>query len=140
MSARPEPPAKAPLLSAGQLRQIIDGATDTAIISTDRTGLVTSWSLGAQLIFDWSAEEMPGQKLDRLFTEEDRKLGQLAREMNDALTHGRGGGEEGWRIRKDGSRMWAAREMSPVHSEAGSVIGFTKVAIAPRSRAIPCSN
>jgi PAS domain S-box-containing protein len=127
MSGRPGPTAEAFLLSAAQLRQIINGATDTAIISTDKTGLVTSWSFGAQQIFGWSEEEMLGQKLDRLFTEEDHKLGQLAREMNDALVHGRGGGEEGWRIRKDGSRMWAAGEMSPVRSEAGAVVGFTKV-------------
>jgi PAS domain S-box-containing protein len=127
MSGRSGPAAEASPLSAAQLRQIINGATDTAIISTDKTGFVTSWSLGAQRIFGWSEEEMLGQKLDRLFTEEDRLLGQLAREMNDALAHGRGGGEEGWRIRKDGSRMWATGEMSPVRSEVGAVIGFTKV-------------
>jgi PAS domain S-box-containing protein len=117
MSGRPGPVAESSLLSAAQLRQIINGATDTAIISTDKTGLVTSWSLGAQRIFGWSEEEMLGQKLDRLFTEEDQKRGQLAREMNDALAHGRGGGEEGWRIRKDGFRMRAAGEMSPVRGE-----------------------
>src|ERR1700759_3973738 len=127
MSGRPGPAAEASLLSAAQLRQIIDGATDTAIISIDRAGFVTSWSLGAQRLLGWTEQEMLGQKLDRLFTEEDRKLGQLAREMTDALAHGRGGGEEGWRIRKDGSRMWAAGEMSPVRSEAGAVVGFTKV-------------
>jgi PAS domain S-box-containing protein len=119
--------AEASPLSAAQLRQIIDGATDTAIISTDRAGFVTSWSFGAHRIFGWTEEEILGQKLDRIFTEEDRKLGQLAREMNDALAHGRGGGEEGWRIRKDGSRMWAAGELSPVRSETGAVTGFTKV-------------
>src|ERR1700722_11005169 len=127
MSGRPEPAAEASLLSAAQLRQIIDGATDTAIISIDRVGFVTSWSLGAQRLLGWTEEEMLGQKLDRPFPGEDRKLGQLAREMTDALAHGRGGGEEGWRIRKDGSRMWAAGEMSPVRSEAGAVVGFTKV-------------
>src|ERR1700722_18764940 len=127
MSGRPRPAAEAPFLSAAQLRQIIDGATDTAIISIDRGGFVTSWSRGAQRIFGWSEEEMLGQKLDRLLTEEDRKLGQIAREVTDALAHDRGGGEEGWRIRKDGSRIWAAGEMSPVRSDAGAVVGFTKV-------------
>jgi PAS domain S-box-containing protein len=127
MSGRPGPAAEASLLSAAQLRQIIDAATDTAIISIDQGGFVTSWSRGAQHIFGWTEEEMLGQKLDRLFTEEDQKLGLLAREMTDALAHGRGGGEEGWRIRKDGSRICAAGEMSPVRSEAGAVVGFTKV-------------
>jgi PAS domain S-box-containing protein len=127
MTGRRGPAGETSPLSAAQLRQIIDGATDTAIISTDERGFVTSWSFGAQRIFGWREEEMVGQKLDRLFTEEDRERGQLAREMNDALAHGRGGGDEGWRIRKDGSRMWAAGEMSPVRSETGAVIGFTKV-------------
>jgi PAS domain S-box-containing protein len=127
MSGDPGPAAESSLLSAAQLRQIINGATDTAIISTDKAGFVTSWSFGAQRIFGWSEKEMMGQKLDRLFTEEDQKRGQLAREMNDALAHGRGGGEEGWRIRKDGSRMWAAGEMSPVRGETGNITGFTKV-------------
>src|SRR6201995_610993 len=127
MSGRPGPAAEASLLSAAQLRPIIDGETYTAIISIDRAGFVTSWSLGAQRLLGWTEQEMLGQKLDRLFTEEDRKRGRLAREMSDALEHGRGGGEEGWRIRKDGSRMWAAGEMSPVRSEAGGGVGFTKV-------------
>jgi PAS domain S-box-containing protein len=127
MTGHRGPAAEASLLSAAQLRQIINGATDTAIISTDRTGLVTSWSFGAQRLFGWSEEEMLGQKLDRLFTEEDQKLGQLAREMTDAVAHGRGGGEDGWRIRKDRTRMWATGEMTPVRGEAGAVIGFTKV-------------
>src|ERR1700722_826069 len=50
MSGRPRPAAEAPFLSAAQLRQIIDGATDTAIISIDRGGFVTRWSRGAQRI------------------------------------------------------------------------------------------
>jgi PAS domain S-box-containing protein len=69
-----------------------------------------SWSRGAQHIFGWTEDEMLGQKLDRLFTKKDQKVGLLAREMTDALAHGRGGGEEGWRIRKDGSRICAAGE------------------------------
>src|ERR1700743_30991 len=114
MSGRPGPAAEASILSAAPLRQIIDGAADTAIISIDRAGFVTSWSLGAQRLLGWTEQEMLGQKLDRLFTEEDRKRGRLAREMTDALAPGRGCGEEGWRIRKDGSRVGGAGGVSAV--------------------------
>ena len=38
----------------------------------------------------------------------------LAREIEDAITLGRGGGEEGWRLRKDGNRFWAVGELSPI--------------------------
>ena len=114
-------------LTAAQLRHIINSAADTAIISTDEGGLVTSWNVGAQNILGWSEAEMLGQKLDRLFTAEDQARGKLEGEMKDALAYGRGGGEDGWRIRKDGVRIWATGEMAPVRDEAGDVVGFTKV-------------
>src|SRR6202000_283808 len=82
---------------ASQWRQIVNGAIDTAIISTDTAGAITSWNRGAELILGWSEEEMLGQTLDRIFTEP----GQFAKEVADAISGGRGGGEEGWRIRKD---------------------------------------
>ena len=48
-------------------RQIVDSAIETAIISTDPEGRVTSWSAGAERILGWTQAEMLGQKLDRLF-------------------------------------------------------------------------
>jgi hypothetical protein len=46
--------------------------------------------------------------------------------MEDALAHGRGGGEEDWRVRKAGSRFWAVGELSPIR-EGGKVIGFVRI-------------
>jgi PAS domain S-box-containing protein len=111
------------LILASQWRQIVNGAIDTAIISTDSAGCVTSWNRGAQLILGWSEEEMLGQTLDRIFTEE----GQFAREMLDAVHTGRGGGEEGWRIRKDGSRFWAVGELTPIRQDGREARGFIKI-------------
>src|SRR5262245_36988233 len=108
-------------------RQIVDSATDTGIISTDVAGRVTSWNEGASRLLGWSRADMLGQTLERLFPDEDRRAGRLATEMHDALKLGRGGGDEGWRIRKDGTRLWAAGEMSPIRDEAGRHVGFVKV-------------
>jgi PAS domain S-box-containing protein len=83
-------------ITASQWRQIVDGATDTAIISTDERGRVTSWNSGAANILGWSEQEVLGQSLDRIFPEEDR-LARLRREIEDAVSSGKGGGEEGWR-------------------------------------------
>src|SRR4051794_30490496 len=47
--------------------------------------------------------------------------------MNDARELGRGGGEEGWRLRKDGTRFWAVGELSPIRDEKGVIVGYTKV-------------
>ena len=115
------------LITASQWRQIVNSATDTAIISTDPNGLVTSWSQGAQRILGWSEAEMLGETLERLFTEEDRARFQLAREVADAREHGRGGGDEGWHMRKDGSRFWAAGEITPIHDGPRGVVGFIKI-------------
>jgi PAS domain S-box-containing protein len=112
-------------ITASQWRQIVDGATETAIISTDRDGNVTSWNAGAVAIFGWSEPEVLGQSLNRIFLEEDR-IARLAREIDDAIVLGRGGGEEGWRLRKDGSRFWAVGELSPIR-EGDKVVGFIKI-------------
>src|ERR1700761_7205500 len=116
-SLRPE------LILASQWRQIVNSAIDTAIISTDSDGRVTSWNRGAELILGWSEEEMLGQTLERVFTDE----GQFAREMLDAVHTGRGGGEEGWRKRKDGSRFWAVGELTPIWDDDREVLGFIKI-------------
>jgi PAS domain S-box-containing protein len=112
-------------IKAWQWRQIVNGATDTAIISTDKRGLVTSWNRGATNILGWTEQEMLGQSLSRIFVEND-PIAHLTHEIDDALTHGKGGGEEGWRQRKDGSRFWAVGELSPIR-DGGKVIGFIKI-------------
>jgi len=108
-------------------RQIVDSAVDTAIISTDTEGRITSWSEGAHRILGWAEADMLGQPLDRLFPDEATAGAQLGKERADALAHGRGGGEDGWRRRKDGSRIWAVGEMTPIRDDQGALLGFTKI-------------
>jgi PAS domain S-box-containing protein len=110
-----------------QWRQIVDGATDTAIISTNRRGEVMSWNRGAHLILGWKEDEIRGFTLDRIFTAEDQHRQAFAREMEDAIAKGRGGGEEGWRVRKDGSHFWAVGELTPIRSGGGTIAGFIKI-------------
>jgi PAS domain S-box-containing protein len=114
-------------ITASQWRQIVNSATDTAIISTDSEGRVTSWNEGARRILGWSETEMLGETLECIFTAEDRARGQLSREMADAVARGRGGGEEGWRVRNDGSRLWAAGELTPILDGPERVAGFIKI-------------
>jgi PAS domain-containing protein len=86
MSGRPGPTAEAPLLSAAQLRQIIDGATDTAIISIDRAGFVTSWSLGAQRLLGWTEEEMLGRNSTAFSRRRDRFSPAEARQVPGSMS------------------------------------------------------
>lgn len=106
-------------------RQIVDSATETAIIVTDTQGRVRMWNAGAVNLLGWTESEMKGKSLDRLFTAEDQ--GRLQSEMADALEKGRGGGEESWRVRKDGSKFWAIGEMSAIRDAGGGPAGFVKI-------------
>ncbi|WP_129792373.1 response regulator [Sphingosinicella sp. CPCC 101087] len=119
-------------ITADEWRQIVDSAIDTGIITTDLDGQVTSWSEGARHILGWTEEEMLGQTLERLFPD-GTGVRALKTEMADARTRGRGGGEEGWRVRKDGSVFWATGEMSPIRDQEQAVVGYTKV-LRDRSR------
>lgn len=113
-------------LSLGDWRRIVDSATDTAVITLDLRGHITSWSAGAAHILGWSEAEVLGGTLDRIFLVEERET-RVAIEMRDALSLGRGGGEEGWRLRKDGTRIWATGELTPIRDGRGEVVGFVKV-------------
>ena len=113
-------------ITAPEWRQIVDSAVDTAIISIDSAGRVTSWNDGASEILGWTEKEMLGHRLDRIFTDEDRQQDQLAKEIAEARQHGRGGRTEGWRVRKDGSRFWATGEVTPIRDD-NHIIGFTKI-------------
>ena len=113
-------------ITADEWRQIVDSAIETAIITLDLDGCVTSWNEGARRIFGWTEAEMLGHDAQRLFPEGVGEQA-LASEMRNAREHGRGGGEEGWRVRKDGSRLWAAGEMTPLRDVDGELVGFTKI-------------
>jgi PAS domain S-box-containing protein len=114
-------------LSERALSKILDSAIDTGIITLDRDGRVVTWNAGATRVLGWTEAEMRGQPLDRLFKDEDLTDGRLAAEMQDAATLGRGG-QEGWRIRKDGECIWAIGEMAPVREgDEAPVEGFVKI-------------
>ena len=105
---------------------VLDSTTSFAIVLTDRDGLVTDWNVGAERILGWSAEEMCGCDLARIFTPEDNAIDRAATEMRLSLEHGRAD-DERWHLRKEGSRFWASGEMMPLRGERGEEMGFVKV-------------
>ncbi|MCZ2499093.1 GAF domain-containing protein [Xylophilus sp. Kf1] len=107
-------------------RQILDSATDFAIIATDLSGRVTRWNTGAERIFGWTGTEMLGQTVERIFTQEDRRAGRPDEEMKMALKSGHGN-DERWHMKADGSRFWAQGKLTPLKSEQDAVTGFVKV-------------
>ena len=107
-------------------RQILDGATDHAIIATDLGGLVTRWNEGARRLFGWTEAEMLGQRVDRVLSDEERAAGRFEDEKRAALANG-SASNEGWRVRQDGGTFWATAQTTLLTDEAGAAVGFVKV-------------
>jgi len=107
-------------------RQMLDSASDHAIIATDLAGRITRWTSGAHRIFGWSESQMLGQTMHGFFAPEDIVQGQVEAKMHRALTEGRAVAER-WHLRKSGERFWASGEMTPLRDGAGTVLGFVTV-------------
>ncbi|MDC6625445.1 PAS domain-containing protein, partial [Leclercia adecarboxylata] len=93
---------------------------------TDTAGIVTDWNAGAVQVMGWTAEEMRGQSASRFFTPTDQARDWLGEEMQIALREGHALSEH-WHLRKDGQQFWASSELSPIHGDDGSHLGFMKI-------------
>jgi len=112
--------------SEQRFRLLVQGVTDYAIYMLDREGLVASWNRGAQRFKGYAEEEIIGQHFSSFYTDEDRKSGLPERNLEVAAREGRCE-QEGWRVRKDGTRMWAHVVIDPLFDDDGHLIGFAKV-------------
>jgi PAS domain S-box-containing protein len=109
-----------------QLRSIVDGVRDHAIYLLDADGYVTTWNPGAERIKGYSSDEILGHHFSRFFTQPDIDRGRPAELLRQAAERGRIE-EEGWRVRKDGSRFWANIVVSSIRDSTGAVTGYAKV-------------
>jgi PAS domain S-box-containing protein len=107
-------------------RLFIEGVLDYAIFRLDPDGVVSTWNVGAERFKGYKASEIVGQHFSVFYPEEDRQSGKPAWELTAALKNGRFE-DEGWRVRKDGSRFWANVIITPIKNSAGDLLGFTKV-------------
>jgi PAS domain S-box-containing protein len=114
------------VVEAERLRLFISSVTDYAIYMLSAEGIVSSWNAGAQRFKGYTAEEIIGQHFSRFYTEEDRAADRPTFALHSALTEGKFE-DEGWRVRKDGSRFWASVLLDPIRDEHGVLLGFTKI-------------
>ncbi|MBL0420431.1 response regulator [Ramlibacter sp. AW1] len=121
-----QPPSPVDAAGADLYRRMVDSALDYAIVSCDETGLITSWSAGAERVFGWSEDEMLGQPLSRLFTPEDIEARVDEQEREVARARG-SANDERWHVRKDGARFWASGELMRLAEAAEQPSGFVKV-------------
>jgi len=113
-------------LSLEDLRLLVSQVKDYAIFMLDPSGRVASWNDGAQRIKGYAPEEIIGQHMSQFYPEETRGTGHPQKLLDIARTEGRVE-EEGWRVRKDGSRFWADVVITALRDEKGDLRGFTKV-------------
>ncbi len=109
-----------------RLRNILDSIGDYAIYLLDRDGHIMTWNPGAQRIKGYTPDEILGLHFSRFFTSEDQASGHPADLLRRAAFQGRVE-EEGWRVRKDGSRFWANTVLTAIKDSAGAITGFSKV-------------
>jgi PAS domain S-box-containing protein len=109
-----------------RFRLLVEGTKDYAIFMLDPTGRIASWNPGAERIKQYRAEEIVGQHFSRFYPPEDIKSGKPDRELEVAQAEGRYE-EEGWRLRKDGTRFWANVLITALRGEDGSLQGFSKI-------------
>jgi PAS domain S-box-containing protein len=123
------PPTSSSIESGGEeqrFRLLVQSITDYAIYMLDPTGVVITWNPGAQRFKGYERDEILGQHFSRFYTDEDRASGLPARAL--AMAEGEGRFEqEGWRVRKDGTRMWAHVVIDPIRGRSGQLLGFAKI-------------
>lgn len=110
--------------SEAQMRLLIDATTDFAIYMLSRDGRVVTWNQGAARIEGYAAEEIIGQHVAIFFPPErpERAMEVLAEAANTGRFE-----EQGWRIRKGGTRYWADVVITPLRDDHGEIGGFAKV-------------
>jgi PAS domain S-box-containing protein len=119
-------PSQVSVPSEDPYRLLVQSVKDYAIFLLDRDGRIASWNEGAQSIKGYTPEEIIGRHFSIFYPSEAVETGFPQHELKVAAATGRFE-DEGWRIRKDGSRFWANVVITALREESGELIGFAKV-------------
>jgi PAS domain S-box-containing protein len=107
-------------------RLLVESVSDYAIFGLDPTGRIISWNAGAERIKGYTASEIIGQHFSVFYSEAEKEQRKPDFELEVAAAVGRFE-DEGWRLRKDGSRFWANVVITALHDASGTLVGFAKV-------------
>jgi PAS domain S-box-containing protein len=109
-----------------RLRLFVTSVQDYALFMLDAGGYVATWNTGAERIKGYKPSEIVGRHFSTFYPEEDLRVHKPERELEIAAEEGRFE-DEGWRVRKDGSKFWANVVITAVRDTEGNLIGFGKV-------------
>lgn len=105
---------------------LISRVRDYAIFMLNPDGRVMTWNEGARLIKGYTRHEIVGQPMTRFYTPEDQERRRPQELLQEAVRNGRVE-DEGWRVRKDGTRFWADVVITAVRDDMGQLLGFAKI-------------
>jgi PAS domain S-box-containing protein len=108
------------------LVRLLERNRDYAIFLLDPAGTVITWNAGAERIKGYRPDEIIGQHFSRFYPLEAIQRGWPEHELRVAAEQG-AFEDEGWRIRKDGSKFWANVNISALRDEDGLLRGFAKI-------------
>src|SRR6185295_18719178 len=112
--------------SEERFRLLVEGVREYAIFLLDPSGHVLTWNAGARRLKGYNADEIIGKHFSVFYPPEALARNWPAHELERALAEGRYE-EEGWRVRKDGSRFWASVLITTLRDRDGVVRGFSKI-------------
>ncbi len=112
--------------SEERFRLMVESVKDYAIFMLDPKGIITTWNVGAQMIKGYRPSEIIGRHFSCFYSPEEIRAGKCEYELEVATQEGRFE-EEGWRLRKDGTRFWANVIITAVRDAHGDLRGFAKV-------------
>ena len=107
-------------------RSLIGAVRDYAIFLLDPKGHIMTWNPGAQRIKGYTADEIIGKHFSIFYPAGDLAKDKPGNELKIAAETGRLE-DEGWRLRKDGSRFWASVVITRIKDDSGKLIGFGKI-------------
>ena len=107
-------------------RRLVDSVQDYAIFLLTPSGVIATWNVGAQRIKGYTGSEAIGKHFSMFYTTEALDVGWPDEELRRAARDGKLE-DEGWRLRKDGSRFWANVIITALRSDNGHLLGYAKV-------------
>jgi PAS domain S-box-containing protein len=119
-------PRRPDLVNEQRLQLLIEAVTDYGIFMLDPDGRIISWNTGAQKLKGWQRDEILGHHFSIFYPAEAVASGWPDEELRRAKALGRFE-DEGWRLRKDGSRFWANVVITALYDEGGELTGFAKI-------------
>lgn len=109
-----------------RFNKMVEEIDDYAILLLDEVGKIENWNKGAEKIKGYNANEIIGKSFSIFYTDEDIENNRPKRLIKEAEKTGVAR-DEGWRVRKDGTKFWGSILITAIHDDLGNTIGFTKV-------------